>query len=136
MLRRPPRSTRTDTLFPYPTLFRSKAFDQTENLATFAAHGVECAFGDEVAAVGPAPTMFAAAMPVRARKIERLLRRAAARIAVGEQLRIRPSDHFALAPAGQTARATIPAGDAAVAVDQANAERADRLRAEEHTSEL
>src|SRR3546814_12711008 len=25
MLRRPPRSTRTDTLFPYPTLFRSRA---------------------------------------------------------------------------------------------------------------
>src|SRR3546814_4290918 len=25
MIRRPPRSTRTDTLFPYPTLFRSKA---------------------------------------------------------------------------------------------------------------
>src|SRR3546814_9738629 len=24
MLRRPPRSTRTDTLFPYPTLFRSE----------------------------------------------------------------------------------------------------------------
>src|SRR3546814_8074202 len=29
MIRRPPRSTRTDTLFPYTTLFRSK----TENLA-------------------------------------------------------------------------------------------------------
>src|SRR3546814_10624846 len=27
MLRRPPRSTRTDTLFPYPTLFRSGAAD-------------------------------------------------------------------------------------------------------------
>src|SRR3546814_4098983 len=26
MIRRPPRSTRTDTLFPYPTLFRSIAF--------------------------------------------------------------------------------------------------------------
>src|SRR3546814_6400191 len=25
MKRRPPRSTRTDTLFPYPTLFRSKS---------------------------------------------------------------------------------------------------------------
>src|SRR3546814_6442807 len=25
MIRRPPRSTRTDTLFPYPTLFRSHA---------------------------------------------------------------------------------------------------------------
>src|SRR3546814_10655908 len=26
MIRRPPRSTRTDTLFPYTTLFRSEAF--------------------------------------------------------------------------------------------------------------
>src|SRR3546814_3059642 len=26
MIRRPPRSTRTDTLFPYPTLFRSTRF--------------------------------------------------------------------------------------------------------------
>src|SRR3546814_13139644 len=30
MIRRPPRSTRTDTLFPYTTLFRS--FDQLELL--------------------------------------------------------------------------------------------------------
>src|SRR3546814_5749519 len=28
MLRRPPRSTRTDTLFPYTTLFRSLALDE------------------------------------------------------------------------------------------------------------
>src|SRR3546814_15940488 len=28
MIRQPPRSTRTDTLFPYTTLFRSAAFDQ------------------------------------------------------------------------------------------------------------
>src|SRR3546814_10460763 len=27
MIRRPPRSTRTDTLFPYTTLFRSKAVE-------------------------------------------------------------------------------------------------------------
>src|SRR3546814_5186994 len=27
MIRRPPRSTRTDTLFPYTTLFRSLSFD-------------------------------------------------------------------------------------------------------------
>src|SRR3546814_1981130 len=26
MIRRPPRSTRTDTLFPYPTLFRSSCY--------------------------------------------------------------------------------------------------------------
>src|SRR3546814_11980247 len=28
MIRRPPRSTRTDTLFPYTTLFRSEYYDQ------------------------------------------------------------------------------------------------------------
>src|SRR3546814_12420521 len=30
MIRRPPRSTRTDTLFPYTTLFRSCLADETE----------------------------------------------------------------------------------------------------------
>src|SRR3546814_7267254 len=30
MIRRPPRSTRTDTLFPYTTLFRSLAANKTE----------------------------------------------------------------------------------------------------------
>src|SRR3546814_19705539 len=29
MIRRPPRSTRTDTLFPYTTLFRSEVGDQS-----------------------------------------------------------------------------------------------------------
>src|SRR3546814_1168613 len=32
MLRRPPRSTRTDTLFPYTTLFRSTSALAVENL--------------------------------------------------------------------------------------------------------
>src|SRR3546814_1998586 len=32
MIRRPPRSTRTDTLFPYPTLFRSGQGLQPEQL--------------------------------------------------------------------------------------------------------
>src|SRR3546814_9530288 len=30
MIRRPPRSTRTDTLFPYTTLFRSDGHDQIQ----------------------------------------------------------------------------------------------------------
>src|SRR3546814_21060620 len=30
MIRRPPRSTRTDTLFPYTTLFRSRALTQAQ----------------------------------------------------------------------------------------------------------
>src|SRR3546814_3391809 len=32
MIRRPPRSTRTDTLFPYTTLFRSQTFLPREDL--------------------------------------------------------------------------------------------------------
>src|SRR3546814_19391124 len=33
MIRRPPRSTRTDTLFPYTTLFRSLVLEQAEAAA-------------------------------------------------------------------------------------------------------
>src|SRR3546814_2407417 len=33
MIRRPPRSTRTDTLFPYPTLFRSARIAQYRSQA-------------------------------------------------------------------------------------------------------
>src|SRR3546814_2548814 len=36
MIRRPPRSTRTDTLFPYTTLFRSKRQWQALDLARAA----------------------------------------------------------------------------------------------------
>src|SRR3546814_11439117 len=34
MLRRPPRSTRTDTLFPYTTLFRSRPIEPLQMLDT------------------------------------------------------------------------------------------------------
>src|SRR3546814_20642003 len=39
MIRRPPRSTRTDTLFPYTTLFRSREFGDQH----FARGGEEAA---------------------------------------------------------------------------------------------
>src|SRR3546814_5862780 len=35
MIRRPPRSTRTDTLFPYTTLFRSQDLDFARYVAIF-----------------------------------------------------------------------------------------------------
>src|SRR3546814_10690577 len=38
MLRRPPRSTRTDTLFPYTTLFRSRTGVDDGTSASFAHH--------------------------------------------------------------------------------------------------
>src|SRR3546814_12607141 len=36
MIRRPPRSTRTDTLFPYTTLFRAGAGEQLEQFVALA----------------------------------------------------------------------------------------------------
>src|SRR3546814_12490785 len=37
MIRLPPRSTRTNTLFPYTTLFRSGDFDETQHVLSNAA---------------------------------------------------------------------------------------------------
>src|SRR3546814_10432096 len=39
MIRRPPRSTRTDTLLPYTTLFRSDDADHGDAVRHFATHG-------------------------------------------------------------------------------------------------
>src|SRR3546814_14490350 len=47
MIRRPPRSTRTDTLFPYTTLFRSQAFQPSlagtddEHFAAGTGHRID-----------------------------------------------------------------------------------------------
>src|SRR3546814_11395175 len=41
MIRRPPRSTRTDTLFPYTTLFRSGAEGRTVIVSSHVLHEVE-----------------------------------------------------------------------------------------------
>src|SRR3546814_11295123 len=54
MIRRPPRSTRTDTLFPYTTLFRSAVLDEIDIGAVVeAAHAViglaECGQHDDAA---------------------------------------------------------------------------------------
>src|SRR3546814_15568019 len=46
MIRRPPRSTRTDTLFPYTTPFRSR-------LPVFSRLSLEVAAGECVALYGP-----------------------------------------------------------------------------------
>src|SRR3546814_10166429 len=43
MIRRPPRSTRTDTLFPYTTLFRSVAFAPDEIAHVLATRGIGAA---------------------------------------------------------------------------------------------
>src|SRR3546814_5488869 len=48
MIRRPPRSTRTDTLFPYTTLFRSAIFEGITVLFLAQFFGVELGLGQQV----------------------------------------------------------------------------------------
>src|SRR3546814_11575261 len=49
MIRRPPRSTRTDTLFPYTTLFRSK---KLRTKAVLRAAALPKSFKDYVTSMG------------------------------------------------------------------------------------
>src|SRR3546814_14283314 len=51
MLRRPPRSTRTDTLFPYTTLFRSVVGGPFDGQRAAVQHDIRLAAG-EAAAMG------------------------------------------------------------------------------------
>src|SRR3546814_14042262 len=44
MIRRPPRSTRTDTLFPYTTLFRSQAVSTSNRLQYLVPNLVDAMF--------------------------------------------------------------------------------------------
>src|SRR3546814_16637375 len=42
MIRRPPRSTRTDTLFPYTTLFRSAVGPEHRRCQAIVCGGIHC----------------------------------------------------------------------------------------------
>src|SRR3546814_7451171 len=63
MIRRPPRSTRTDTLFPYTTLFRSSFLRRRHG----AAHGV--ANREPFAGSCPFPLQAALAPEARGRRL-------------------------------------------------------------------
>src|SRR3546814_11374771 len=52
MIRRPPRSTRTDTLFPYTTLFRSTAMAGCAAVAGSATIGSYCLVGGAAGILG------------------------------------------------------------------------------------
>src|SRR3546814_9501801 len=77
MIRRPPRSTRTDTLFPYTTLFRSPGYraDDAASARRARRNGRGAARGDRsvVAAVAAADagkrTMSGAEQAVRAKAL-------------------------------------------------------------------
>src|SRR3546814_1572752 len=123
MIRRPPRSTRTDTLFPYTTLFRAVHRNEplAENLAGIAAEHRQAPV-----------TLGSAVGPTRVRDVEKLARR-------GDDLHA-PVDPFRpIGHAGDAVRHRQVAAhhggcdvDVACGVEGAGI----LLRSEAHTSEL
>src|SRR3546814_9668615 len=107
MIRRPPRSTRTDTLFPYPTLFRSAVADRLRQLV----HGKRIHRGVVVAAddveVAVAEPVFLAGVAVERQQ----------RGTVGRGLAV----PWAVSLGGQ---------------HRPRVDRVEPVRSEEHTSEL
>src|SRR3546814_9772544 len=120
MIRRPPRSTRTDTLFPYTTLFRSR-----RAAGTGAPHG-----GAQAAA--PAPPGCAAPGLLRGRAPD-----AGADAAPGDRPGVRRRHHRRRASVLRDGVHRRQPADAVLRRTRtvaAPAHRADR--SEEHTSEL
>src|SRR3546814_12564531 len=72
MIRRPPRSTRTDTLFPYTTLFRSPRALARAIIIELARRGID----DDMMRVGA--RQEARAIEIEAEPVHRLLRHPAA----------------------------------------------------------
>src|SRR3546814_4772570 len=120
MIRPPPRTTRTDTLFPYPTLFRSR----TERDAPFALDPVERRRIGEIIAV----VMRDGDIDLLARVIGG----GEQRLAVLDRQRHGAADEVEPGVAHQRAREQLRLGQDLKAV--AHAEH--RHRSEEHTSEL
>src|SRR3546814_11736162 len=75
MIRRPPRSTRTDTLFPYTTLFRSdryvtQTFDVEYGTTEYGAEAYEAYLRERYVALGATPEQIERIVP---RNVERYL---------------------------------------------------------------
>src|SRR3546814_4434811 len=64
MIRRPPRSTRTDTLFPYTTLFRSLLGELRETFGAFASDQISIRVS-EVSEIARIMSALRAEPPVR-----------------------------------------------------------------------
>src|SRR3546814_8456331 len=124
MIRRPPISTRTDTLFPYTTLFRSAALREVGK-GRHLSQGTLSADGRS----GPAVRRPARGIRRHRRAVRVLVRRRRGSRADGlSRARIEPDGAFGY-------RRTIhPAPRQRSAEEEISAE--DGKRSEEHTSEL
>src|SRR3546814_15988684 len=109
MIRRPPRSTRTDTLFPYTTLFRSadagdervEVTEIVDELVTIFALGIDV-LGQLVLVAGTDVRIVDVAKGVAAGGIELAVGTdLGANPAAGRELDVRAIDAHLLAPIGR-----------------------------------
>src|SRR3546814_4467006 len=132
MIRRPPRSTRTDTLFPYTTLFRAVDRPAQPALRIFGLHQPDLAeiaardaharlFDQRIAAIGEGePVELPAAVDGR-----------------GDRARLGEVQRHRLF--GQNVKAGVERGDRHRGVEMVRGDDREHfhpLRSEEHTSEL
>src|SRR3546814_7118808 len=120
MIPRPPRSTRTDTLFPYTTLFRSRGWCWACRRPGRIAVGQSC----------EGRMLQIRQAGVQAGEYTRR-RSADAAASVGSRFRPQPVDVFVVAELGGTAGVHAQAACLPVCPPQRS-----ELRSEEHTSEL
>src|SRR3546814_14721123 len=64
MIRRPPRSTRTDTLFPYTTLFRSPMSDKDGKMSNWRGRGEIFLESSDFAAASELASTLSDRMPI------------------------------------------------------------------------
>src|SRR3546814_13703368 len=64
MIRRPPRSTRTDTLFPYTTLFRSPMSDKDGKISNWRGRGEIFLESSDFAAASELASTLSDRMPI------------------------------------------------------------------------
>src|SRR3546814_8984279 len=133
MIRRPPRSTRTDTLFPYTTLFRSGAL--LGPLVLPAQRAGPVPGGDPVRLRHPAQRRRGQAAVHRDRVRARLLAAADAVREAGRRVPVRLSPGLPDAAGGDAGRLglAVPAQER---VSPRVCEERPVGRSEEHTSEL
>src|SRR3546814_6031221 len=120
MIRRPPRSTRTDTLFPYTTLFRSNEEGQSVQLAQLFDHGRE----DDPPIVVIAKLFGRAELPARGV------------VALGAEIVAEAAVELFVEPGRIGLVISDEAGFAFVLGKDDDAGMGPGLRSEEHTSEL
>src|SRR3546814_21085601 len=87
MIRRPPRSTRTDTLFPYTTLFRSRPVSEVAVIPAFAGMTI----GSELSGIDGAGPRSPAGSAPQSRRSE--LRAAVAAVGLHAVGPVRPYPH-------------------------------------------